>query len=185
MQAISNNLVVLGPNDQITPEHADFLKIYLSGTVAMNEKADWQGMFIQGLARLMQSDQRFANQKFLIVNPKAPVGNPQVSLANQEYVMKMNWQLQIMKQVDGIFCNFLKKTQSPSAAYDFLMNTYSQKIIVRCPQECILYPMINLISISNGIPLLGESSSVINVMEKFFEYIPKFQEQLKYGLPNE
>lgn len=185
MQQINPNLTVLGVNEQITPDLAGALKIFLAGSIAFNPNFDWQGKFINAMTKLtdpMNGDQRFNNKQFLIINPKAPVQNPEMSMANQEYTQKTQWEFQMMQQADGIFCNFLKKSQNPLALNGFLLNAMSQKIVCRCPAEFQFYPMINLVCITYGIPLLGDSGTSINVVEKFFEMIPKFQEVANYGL---
>ena len=39
-----------------------------------------------------------------------------------------------------------------------------------------------MVCIQRGIPLLGDSGTVVDVLNKFFEVIPKFQEVANYGL---
>lgn len=187
MQQINNNLIVLNPGDQWDDIYAGYLKIYLSGSSDLSGalKTDWQTKFINAMTRLTDpqvGDTRFNNMKFLIMNPKIPIKNPVPDLSNQEFTMKLQWELQMMSMADGIFCNFLKKSQAPSAMYGFLMNAGTQKVVTRCPQEYQGYAYINMICIQYGIPMLGDSGTVIDVLNKFFEYIPKFQEVANTGL---
>lgn len=185
MQQINPNLTVISVGEQITPDLAGALKIFLSGSIAFNEKADWQGKFINAMTKLTDpqaGDARFNKLHFLVINPKAPVQNPEISLANQEYTQKTQWEFQMMQQADGIFCNYSKKSQNPMSINGFLLNAGSQKVVCRCPAEYQFYPMINLVCLNYGIPLLGDSGTSLNVLEKFFEMIPKFQEVANYGL---
>lgn len=185
MQQINPNLVLLGAGEQFTPELQGSLKIFLSGSIAFNEKADWQTKVVNAMARLTDpnaGDPRFNRMQFAIVNPKAPIQNPQMNLANQEFTQKTQWELQMYQQVDAIFCNYLKKSQNPMSLTGFLLNAPSRKVVVRCPAEFAYYAYINLVCLTYGIPLLGDSGTCVDVIAKMFEICPKFQEVAQYGL---
>lgn len=187
MQQINQNLVVLNVGDPWDDLYSGYLKIFLSGSTDLSGalKTDWQTKVINAFTRItdpMTGNPNFNTMKFLIMNPKMPVKNPVPDLSNQEFTTKLQWELQMMQMADGIFCNFLKKSQSPSALYGFLMNAMSQKVVARCPQEYQNYAYINMICIQYGIPMLGDSGTVMDVLNKFFEYIPKFQEVQNFGL---
>ena len=185
MIQINPNLVVLGVSEMLTPELQGYLKIFLSGSIAFSPKADWQQKFINAMTRLTDptnGDPRFNDKQFVVINPKAPLQNPEMSLANQEFTQKTQWELQMYQQADAIFCNFLKKSVNPIAFNGLLYNALSQKVIVRCPAEYQFYPYINLVCLNSGIPLLGDSGTAVDVISKCFEVIPRFQEVASYGL---
>ncbi len=187
MQQINENLLVLNVGDPFDDSYAGFLKIFLSGSTDLSgiAKTDWQTKVINAFTRLTDpynGDPRFNRMKFILMNPKIPIKNPTMDLSNQEFVSKVQWELEMMDRADGIFCNFLKKSQSPAAIYGFLLNNNTGKTVVRCPMEYQNYAYINMVCIQRGIPLLGDSGTVVDVLNKFFEVIPKFQEVANYGL---
>lgn len=189
MQQPNQNLIVLNVGDPWDDTYSGCLKIFLSGSCDLSglPKNDWQTKVINSMTRLtdpVNGDPRYNRMKYVIMNPKMPIKNPTPDLSNQEFTQKLQWELQMMNMADGIFCNFLKKSQAPSAIYGFLMNSNTHKVVVRCPQEYQNYAYINMICIQSGIPMLGDTGTVINVLDKFFEYIPKFQEVANYGFGN-
>lgn len=185
MQQINENLIVLSPGDQ--PQN-DCLKIYLSGSLDVSGAGiPWQQKFINGLSKMTiphpenSSIPDYSTFKFAVINPLGP-SNGEPTLDNPEYVQKTQWALQCQSEADVIFCNLLRKSTLISSIQDFLVWSQSGKLIVRCPSENVFYPQVSLLSQTFGIPLVGDSGSVIQVMETIFNGIPKFAELKQYGL---
>lgn len=186
MQQISQNLYVVSPGDPWDGSLDGCIKIYLSGTVDLGAQLGWQEKFINGLTKLtdpVNGDDRFKTKSFCIFNPKMPIQNPSPTLDNQEFCNKFRWECQMMGTADIVFCNFMKKSKAPSAIYGALLNAQQQgKLIIRCPLEYIGYPTIKLLTESYNIPLLGDTGSVINVMDLAFQTCAKFKETNEFGL---
>ena len=51
-----------------------------------------------------------------------------------------------------------------------------------CSYDCMFYSQVKMISDTYQIPLLGDTGSVIKVMDTIFQVIPKFNELLNYDL---
>lgn len=62
-----------------------------------------------------------------------------------------------------------------------MLSAMSNKIIVRCPEEYMYYPYIKLITDTYNIPLLGDTSTIIDVLFEFYKSIPKFNKIINYG----
>lgn len=187
MQQISQNLYVVGPQDQWDGSLDGCIKIYLSGTVELGgQQLGWQEKFINGLTKItdpVNGDPRFKTKSYCVFNPKMPITNPTAALNNPEFCNKFRWECQGMAMADIVFCNFMKKSKSPSAIYGLLLNAQAAgKTIVRCPLEYQGYPVVKLLSESYQIPLLGDTGNVINVMELAYQRSPKFQENNEFGL---
>lgn len=187
MQPINENLVMLSPGDSFQGLD-DCLKIYLSGSLDMSGNGvPWQQKFINGLSKMTAPGPKepgcpdYSTFKFAVVNPLGP-SNGEPILDNPEYVQKMQWSLQCQGEADVIFCNFLKKSKLPSAINDFLVWSQSGKVVVRVPGESVFFPTVKILSEAFHIPVVGDSSSIIKVMEAIFQGIPKFQELTQYGL---
>lgn len=190
MQQISQNLYVVGPQDQQWDGSLDgCIKIYLSGSVDLGKPMGWQEKFINGLTKLsdpVNGDDRFKNKSFCVFNPRMPIGNPSPTLDNPEFCGKFRWELQMMGVADVVFCNFLKKSKAPSAIYGLLLSAQTPgKVILRCPLEYSGYPTIKLISEVYQVPLLGDTGSVVDVMGLAYQRCQKFQENTEYGLGEE
>lgn len=187
MQQISQNLYVYSPADQSWDGSLDgCVKIYLSGTIDLGTPVGWQEKFINGLTKMtdpVSGDPRFKDKSWVVMNPKVAIGNPEPTLDNQEFCSKFRWELQFMGLADVVFCNFLKKSKSPSAMTGLLMNAgVPGKTIVRCPLEYVSYPVVKLICEHSGIPVLGDMSTVKDVLEYIAENTPKFKENTDLGL---
>lgn len=187
MQQISQNLYVVNPQDQQWDGTLDgCIKIYLSGSVDLGNNMGWQEKFINGLAKItdpVNGDPRFKTKSYCVFNPKIPIKNPNPTLDNQEFCTKFRWECQMMANSDIVFCNFMKKSKSPSAIYGLLLNAQAAgKTIVRCPLEYMGYPTVKLLTESYQIPILGDTGNVINVMELAYQRCQKFQETNEYGL---
>jgi hypothetical protein len=186
MQQISQNLYVLTPQDQWDGSLDGCIKIFLSGSVDLGKPVGWQEKFINGLTKLsdpVSGDERFKSKSFCVLNPKMAVNNPSPTLDNQEFCNKIHWEHQMMSLADIVFCNFMKKSQAPSAIYGLLLNAQAQgKTIVRCPLEYSRYPLVKLVTESYQIPLLGDTGSVVDVMNLAFERCEKFQVNTEFGL---
>lgn len=185
MQQVNENLVVISPGEQAP---GDCLKIYLSGSLDMSGKGTpWQQKFINGLSKLTVQHPDspdipdFSMFKFAVINPLGPA-NGEPTLDNPEYVQKIQWCLQNQQEADVIFCNFLKKSTMMSAVQDFLVWSQSGKVVVRIPEESTFYPIVSTLSGTFGVPIIGGSGSVIDVMNTIFGSIPKFQELKQYGI---
>lgn len=188
MQQINENLLVLSPGDQYQETYEDYLKIYLSGSLDLSGKGlSWQEKFINGLSKLTTPHPDapgipdYSQYKFLVFNPLMPV-NGEASVDNPEYLQKTQWELGMQQQADAIFCNFLKRSTALSAIQGFLLWAQSGKVIVRCPLESTFYSQVKMISDTFQVPMVGDTGSVIKVMESMFTCIPKFNELLNYNL---
>ena len=185
MQQIKQNLYVFTPQDGVGQNDilTGSIKIYLTGTVNLAAQTAWQDKFVTGLSKILETDPRLKGKVISILDPRMPLQNPQASLDNQEFVAKTQWELQMMPQSDLIFCNILKKSKAPSALYGLLMNAQSQgKLIIRCPTEYMMYPLVKMISDAYQVPLLGDSGTTKQVMELAIQGCPKFQENTEFGL---
>ncbi len=189
MQQISQNFYVMTPADQWDGSLDGCIKIYLSGSIDLAKQTGWQEKFINGLSKLsdpVAGDPRIKQKSFCIFNPKMAIGNPSPTLDNPEFCEKIQWEHQMMGLADLVFVNFMKKSKAPSAIYGLLLNAQIPgKTIVRCPIEYSRYPMVKLLSQSYGIPLLGDSGSVKDVLELAIQGCPKFQDNTEYGLGDE
>lgn len=185
---VNENLLVMQPGDQIGPEIGeDYLKIYLSGSLDVGGSGiPWQQKFINGLAAMTGPEQKegvpdYRAFKFLVINPLGPAnGEPKVD--NPEYVQKMQWEQGMMQQCDAIFCNFLKKSVKISAISGLLLWAQSGKVVCRCPMESVFYGQVKILSDIYGYPMVGDTGSVIKVMETMFQSIPKFVELQNFNL---
>lgn len=180
MQQLAENLVILQPGDPYQDLYENYLKIYLSGSLGVSE-IPWQQKFINGLQTFSGRGEKYGSQKFLVINPLAPV-NGEPNLGNPEFVQKTQWELQMMSSADVIFCNFLKKSTSPGALYGYLLWAQSGKVICRCPEESMFFSQVKLVSDCFGVPLLGNTDSVIQVLDTMFKTNQKFSGSLNYGL---
>lgn len=188
MQQLNENLLILQPGDIFQETYNDALKIYLSGSLSLdNNKLPWQQKFINGLAKMTvphpedQTIPDYSMFKFLIFNPLIP-SNGEPTIDNPEYVQKIQWEIQGQTTADVIFCNFLKRSTKLSAIQDFLLWAQSGKVVTRIPIESVFYPTINVLSKSFNIPCVGDTGSVIEVMQTIFTQIPKFNELAQFGL---
>lgn len=185
MQQINENLVVISAGEPWEEAMNDYLKIYLGGSVDMGETFNWHNKFIMGMTKLtdpMNGDPRYNDKKFLIMNPRVVVANPSPTLDNPEFVNKKKWDFDMIKKCDVIFCNFLKKSQSPSAINELLLTATSGKLVVRCPLEYFNYPTVKVISDSFGFPIFGETATTLDILQYMFTAIPKFSAIQNYGL---
>ena len=188
MQQINENLLVLSPGDPYDVSYDNFLKIYLSGSLDLgNGGIPWQQKFINGLSKLTVPHPEspnipdYSKFKFLVFNPLMPV-NGEANISNPEYVQKVQWELGMQQQADVIFCNFLKKSALISAISGYLLWAQSGKVVCRCPMECVFFPQVKMVSDTFQVPLVGDTGSVIQVMDTIFQSIPKFNELLNYDL---
>ena len=187
MIQVNENLTVLQPGDQYQEIYANYLKIYLSGSmdVGGGDKLPWQQKFINGLEKMTAANTPgvpdYSRFKFLLFNPLSPA-NGEPSLDNPEFLQKMEWEQGMMQQADVIFCNLLKKGVSALSIEPFLLWAQSGKVVCRCPVESMFYPRVKVLSDTYQIPLLGNADSLIQVMDMMFQRIPKFNELLNYNL---
>lgn len=185
MRQINENLLELNVQDSLDESLSEnYLKIFLSGPIDLNNTFDWHSKFISGVSRLVdpkEGDPRLNNNKYIILNSKIDISNPDISLENPEFVSKIQWELQMIDKSDVIFCNFLKKSKSPFGMNGFMLSAMSNKIIVRCLEEYMYYPYIKLITDTYNIPLLGDTSTIIDVLFEFYKSIPKFNKIINYG----
>ena len=196
MEQISSNVMVLQMGDPIPAGTEDAIKILLVGSESIDTPSDngqpsnfdWQGKFIAGIASLTDTEKgllMFKNKKYIIINcTYIPKMMPEVNMPqNVELLNKYNYILDMANQADGIFCNILKKTQSPIPLFEFGLFVSSSKLVIRCPEEYPYSSLIKLICERSNIPLLPGKSSVKDVLFSLFVSIPKFQELQQYQLP--
>lgn len=188
MQQINENLIVLSPGDPLQEVASDCLKIYLSGSLDVSGSGiPWQQKFINGLSKMTVPHPEnpeipdYSMFKFAVINPLSP-SNGEPTLDNPEYVQKAQWSLQCIGESDVMFCNFLRRSKLPSAINDFLVWSQSGKVVVRIPGDSVFFPTVKILSDTFGIPMVGESGSVLQVMDAIFSGIPKFAELKQYGL---
>lgn len=186
MQPINDNLIVIEPGDPLQGID-DCLKIYLSGSMDVSGNMPWQQKFINALAKMTVPHPEnpevpdYSMFKFAIINPTCPV-NGEPTLDNPEFVQKTQWMIQCQGEADVIFCNLLRKSTNISAILDYFVWAQSGKLVARIPGDNIFYPRAKMISEAFGVPLLGDSGSVIQVFEAIFGSIPKFAELQQFGL---
>lgn len=178
MQQINENLVILQPGDPIEEIYRDMIKIYLTGTLDLNEnKIPWQQKFINALAKITTSEPiegmpDLRGIKFLVINTLAPTNGP-ATLDNPEFTQKLQWELQNSEMADVIFCNYLKKGKSWGSLGGLLLNAKSEKLVVRCPIDSEFYGYIKILGQNFGFPVVGDSASAMVIIKAMFESVPK------------
>lgn len=187
MQQVNGNLIVMNPGDMIDDTYNDYLKIYLAGSLDFGPRMPWQQKFINGLSMLATPHPEspnipdYSKYKFVVFNPLVPMnGGP--DLNNPDFINKMQWENNMMQSSDAIFFNFLKRASNFNSTIFYYLFAQSGKMVCRCPNESIFFPYLKTISDFYGIPFLGDTGSVITVMDTMFNYIPKFVELSKYNL---
>ena len=187
MQQINENLFMLQPGDPIEESFGDMIKIYLSGTLDLNQnKIPWQQKFINALARISSEEPRegmpnLKGFKFLVINPLTATNGPMV-LDNPEFTQKLSWELQCLEMSDVIFCNFLKKGKEWSSLSGLMMNVKSEKMICRCPMDSEFYGYIKLLGQNFGFPVVGDTSSALAIIKTMFEYVPKLKDLIENNI---
>lgn len=186
MQQLNENIIVLNPGDPLEEIYENYIKIYLSGTLDLNEnKIPWQQKFINALVHLTSQKSEnlpdLSEIKFLVINPLMPTDGPAV-MDNPAFVQKLSWELQFQDQADIIFCNFLKKGKGLSSLTGLLLNAKSEKLVVRCPIDSIFYGMIKVLGQNYGFPVLADSSSALNIIKCMTETNPKLRDLLENGI---
>ena len=186
MQQISQNLIVIGPSDQWNEAYDGAIKIYLSGTIDLGKPEGWQDKFVSALTKMtdpINGDPRFKGKSWVVMNPRGPIQNPTVSLDNQEFVGKTRWELEALGRADIVFCNLQKKSKSPSALYGLLLTLHDPgRLIVRCPLEYVMYPVVKIMTESAGIRVLGDTATAKDVMEAATRICEKLRDNEEYGL---
>lgn len=190
MQQLNPNLIVISPGDPLQEVYGDYIKIYLSGTLDLStDKVPWQQRFVNGLNKLMTDTKTplpeglpdIRQMKFLIMNPLMPTqGTP--TLDNEAFVQKMQWELSCYDVADVIFCNYLRKSGAMQSLQGFLLNSMTGKVIARCPVDSPLYGTVKLIGQAKNIPVVGDSASLIVILNQMFQFIPKLNELANYGV---
>lgn len=191
MLQASENVIVLQPGDQIPDGTNDSIKILLVGSESVddtNASFNWQQKFIDGLISLSNPNggiMMFKNKNYIIINSKysPQLSDPSKGSNSPEVREKYNYILDMANAADAIFCNILKKTQSPLPLFLFGLFCASNKLIVRCPDDYPYSGIVNLICSRSNIPVLPSKSSVKDVVFSMYASIPKFQELQKYQLP--
>lgn len=188
-QVLSSNVVLLEPLDQIGPDLADSLKIYLTGSTDLNQTSEflWQKKFVDAFVKLVDKTTGIlAYSRFnytLITNYCVPA-DPNPGIFNQEQINKLNWELDVIDAVDCVFLNFLKKS---TAVYPmFLMGylcQYSDKLIVRAPEQYIGFATVYGLAQRFGFAFVpGRIGSVSQIMG-FMQSLPRFQQITQTQLP--
>jgi hypothetical protein len=189
MQQINENLVVLQPGDPFEEIFGDMIKIYLSGTLDLiggPNKLPWQQKFINALAKISSEEPRegmpdLRNIKFLVINPLAPTDGP-MSLDNDGFVQKIQWELQCQEQADIIFCNFLKKGKDWNSLTGLLLNSKGNKLVVRCPIDSEFYGLIKILGQNFEFPVVGDSASAYVIVKAMAETNQKLKDLLENGI---
>lgn len=188
----SGNILVVSGGEPIPPGTEEFIKIALMGSSDMNPSGDgdWQSKFAHGLALVTSSDPgrgiiMYRGMKFLLMNCKSwGPGNPDMSFENEEFVRKLNTDMDYAQGADCIFFNFHKKSQAIFPILEFSNLVTSQKMVVRCSQEYMNYGFVRAMCERLQVPLLpGATTSVLMVLQTMSAYIPKFQELARLRLP--
>lgn len=192
MIQLSDNVIQYFPGEGPGPEAAGFIKIALVGSDSYEPSGayDWQGKFAQGLASICDPNSgngliMYKNMKFAVLTckPANPPVNPVLELNNPDAVNKISATIDFCEQADGIFCNFLKKSEAtfPIFAFGYLAN--SGKMVVRCPEEYKNYPLVNMICQRKGIPLYpGRLTNVLTILQGLLT-LPNISKYQQYSLP--
>ena len=187
----SENVIVLSPGDTFI-DSPDSLKIFLAGCMSAMEgdPYDWQGKFIDGLNRLSnpsspQALLQFKGKKFIVCNPRSNKTRPERIMDNPEFVTSQNWKYDAMDYCDGIFCNFLKKSQDVLPMMDFGFIIKSGKAVIRCPEAYVNSGIIKYNCQRFQIPFLpeGRAGDVLSILQTMFTYVPRFQQVQGLTLP--
>ena len=189
MQQLSENVLVLSPGDQFPPMSNDAIKIYLAGSQDLNPAGnnDWQTKIATGTVSLTEGPNAisvFKGRQWIFINPKmAPQMNPEASLANQEYVNKKTWEMDMANACDGIFLNFLQKSTSPLPLFEFGLFASSGKLIVRCPEGYYQYSQVAFTCQRMNITLLPTKANVKDVLWSMANLLPALQQNKAIQLP--
>ena len=187
MQKINENLLVLSPGDPMEEIYNDMIKIYLTGTLDLNQnKIPWQQKFINALSRVTTSEPSedmpdLRNLKFLVINPLSPTEGP-MTLDNPGFTQKMQWELQNIEMADVIFCNYLKKGKAWSSLGNLLLNAKSGKVVARCPMDSEFYGYIKILGQTYGFPVVGDTASAMVIIKEMFTSIPKLADLINNGI---
>lgn len=192
MIQLSNNVIEYFPGEEIGPEAAGAIKIALIGSDSYDPSGtyDWQGKFADGLVKLSDPTGgtgllMYKNLKFVILNckPANPPANPTLDLGNPEAVTKITSSLDFCAMADGIFLNFLKKSQSMMPVFELGYLCQSGKLVVRCPDEYVNQPLVSLICERHGVPMYpGQMTNVLTILQGLFT-LPSLQQIQQYPLP--
>ena len=178
MLQVSEKIIVLNPGDQLPQITNNSVKIYLAGTQDFsNAENDWQQKFINGLVPLtdpLKGLLMFKSTNFIIFNPHVPFESPAApNLDNPQFIQVMQWRMSMMDQADMVFLNLLNKSKSPVPVLEFGLLANTNKLVVRCGEEYMLYSQIRLYCEKYNIPLLTGKTSVKDVMLAGGNYIQK------------
>lgn len=191
MDQLLPNLLVLGPGENVPEGCEDSLKIFLAGSIDLSNNSEykWQEKFINGMKQIVSTEpgkgiSPFNKYNWILVNPYCSLKNPVPTIMNQEWTMYKNWELEAYNWCDGIFLNFLKKSTNPITLFTLGYICQSGKVVVRLPDEYFQSGLVRLITTKFGVPCIpGKVGNILNVIQNFFSFIPKFQEVTKFNLP--
>lgn len=190
MEQVSDNILVLGPGDAIPEGTENSIKILLLGSIDTRDdhKFDWASSFIKGMIDITDPQKgliQYQGFNFIIINSTiTPPGGLVPNVMNNDFTMKMQWTFSMAAAADSIFLNFLKRSTAPLPLYWLGYTCGSGKLCVRCPEEYVNYSIVNLTCRQHGVALLpGKVGSVLSVLQSIAAFTPKFQEVLKYQLP--
>lgn len=189
MEQVSDKILVIGPGEAIPEGTESAIKILLLGSIDTREdhKFDWADKFIKGMIDITDPQKgilQYQNYNFVIVNGTITIPNMTLNAMDQNFVMKMQWTYQTIASVDSIFINFLKKSTSQMPLYWLGVCSSTQKLTVRAPEEYINYGVVRLTCQINNIPLISsKTGSVLDALNNIAAFTPKFQELMKYQLP--
>lgn len=190
MEQPKDNVIVLTPGDAIPEGTENSVKILLLGSIDTREdrKFDWAGKFIAGICDITDPEKgliQYQGFNFTLINGTVPSpinGTP--NLFNNDFITKTNWIYQMISECDAIFFNFLKNSVASIPLFWFGYCCSSGKMVVRCSEEYCNYPIVKLSCASKNIPLLpGKVGSVLNALNSIAAFTPKFQEIMKYQMP--
>ena len=192
MIQLSTNVIEYFPGEIPGEEAAGAVKIALIGSDSYDPSGtyDWQGKFAAGLVKLADPVGgtgliMYKNMKFAILNckPANPPANPALDLGNPEAVMKISGSLDFCAMADGIFLNFLKKSQSVMPIFELGYLCQSGKVVVRCPDEYAYQPLVSMICQRHGVPMYpGQMTNVLTILQGLFT-LPTLQQIQQYPLP--
>jgi len=192
MIQLSSNVIEYFPGDSIGDEASGYIKIALAGSDSYEPSGayDWQRKFAEGLVQLSDPNSgtgliMYKNMKFAVLNCKSanPPANFSLDINNQEAVDKISSNLDFCAVADGIFLNFLKKSESLMPVFQFGYLAKTGRLVVRCPDEYKYHALVSVICQREQIPLYpGRLTNVLTILQGLLT-LPNIAQMQQLQLP--
>lgn len=193
MEQVSSNVTVLRYPDPMILDSKGAIKILLAGSSSLSQGDvyDWQNKFIQGLVSIADPApgsktgiMMFSQLSYIVIDPRNNAGNQAMTQDNPEFVQGFSYLLDMVDQVDAVFLNYLKKSQSITGIFELGYLIRSGKTVVRCPEEYFQSGLVNFMCQRLNIPLLpGKQGTVLSVLQAMFAFCPNIKQIQQYQLP--